>query len=318
MTTVTPLRCRTALNRVRGMGFGWSLNPYRGCAHACVYCFARATHTHFELGAGSDFSTHLFAKLNIAAVLESEVSARRWRREPVAVGTATDPYQPVEARHRLTRACLEVLARHRTPAHVVTKGPMVRRDTDVLQDVCRRAGGSVCLSIPTVDEEIWRRTEPGTAAPRHRLLAVRHLARAGIRVGVLLAPLLPGISANGAGIAATVAAAAEHGACFVEANMLYLKADVREHYFEFLATHYPALLPQYRHLYGGISAPAAWRARAQAVAREASVRYGVADRRTVRLQPPPRPMAQALPLEALSAAAALGATAGAIPPDGPA
>jgi len=294
-TTVTPLECRSALNRVRGMGFGWSLNPYRGCAHACVYCFARTTHTYFDLGAGEDFSRRLFAKTNVAAVLEAELSSPRWRRDPVAVGTATDPYQPLEGRFRLTRACLEVLARHRTPAQLITKGPMVRRDTDMLQELSRRAGCTVCFSIPTVDEAVWRRTEPGTAAPRHRLLAVRHLAREGIRVGVLLAPLLPGISADRRGIAAAVAAAADHGACFVDTNLLYLKPDVKAYYFEFLQAHYPELIPRYRTLYPATSAPEAWRAHAQAVVREAAEAYGVCDRRVVRLQPPPRPVALALP-----------------------
>lgn len=294
-TEITPLECRSALNRVRGMGFAWSLNPYRGCAHACVYCYARATHAYLGLGAGEDFSRRLFAKVNIAAVLESELSSPVWKRQSVAVGTATDPYQPLEGRFRLTRACLEALARHRTPAEIITKGPMVRRDTDVLQELGRRAGVTVCFSIPTVDPELWRQTEPGTGAPRHRLLAVRHLARAGVRVGVLLAPLLPGITATREGIAAVVEAAAEHGACFVAADILRLAPDVKEHYFGFLRERYPTLLPRYQRLYPAASAPEAWRERAQVLVRSEAELRGIGDHRKRPIAPPPRPLARVLP-----------------------
>jgi len=294
-TTVRSMTCKSALNRVRGMEFGWSLNPYRGCAHACVYCFARVTHTYLDLGAGSDFSTHLFAKTNVVDVLRSEVSAARWRHEQVAVGTATDPYQPLEASLHLTRGCLEVLARYRTPVTIITKGPMVRRDTEILQELSRRAGCTVCVSIPTVDEAVWRRTEPGTPAPRHRLLTVRQLVRAGIRAGVLMAPLLPGISDDRAGIAAAVAAAAAHDACFVDANLLYLTPRVKAYYLNFLGEHYPALLPRYRTLYAGTSPPPAMRAGALAVVRAVATARGVEDRRVMRLAPPPKPVAQALP-----------------------
>jgi DNA repair photolyase len=292
--TVTTLPCRSALNRVRGMPFGWSLNPYRGCAHACVYCFARTTHTYLDLGAGEDFSSHLFVKENLPEVLESELTSPRWHREEVAVGTATDPYQPLEGRLGLPRRCLELLARYRTPATLITKGPMVRRDIDVLQELSRMAGCTVLVSVPTVDEAVWRRTEPGTPAPRHRLLAVRHLVRAGIRTGVMLAPLRPGISDGEGSIAAAVRAAAAHEACFVHAGLLYLKADVKAHYKTFLTRHYPELLPRYQALYPGSFAPTGLRDGATARVRQLSVRYGVRDGRTTRLEPPQRPTQRAL------------------------
>jgi len=288
------LVCKSALNRVRGMEFGWSLNPYRGCAHACVYCFARTTHTYLDLGAGAEFSTRLFAKVNVAEVLEAELASPRWRHEQVAVGTATDPYQPLEGGLRLTRSCLEALARHRTPVTIITKGPMVRRDTDLLQELGRRAGCTVCVSIPTVDEEIWRRTEPGTPAPRHRLLAVRHLARAGLRVGVLLAPLLPGISDSRAQIAAAVTAAATHEACFVGGGLVYLKPDVKAYYYAFLEERYPHLLARYRALYPGAFAASGQQRAATAAVRELAERCGVADRRQQPAEPPARPTALAL------------------------
>jgi DNA repair photolyase len=292
---VTPLQCKSALNRVRGMDFAWSLNPYRGCAHACVYCFARRTHTFFDLGAGPDFSSRLFVKVNVVEVLEAELGSPTWRREMVAVGTATDPYQPLEARWRLTRGCLEALARHRTPVTIVTKGPMVRRDVDVLQELARCAGCTVCVSVPTVDEDVWRKTEPGTPAPRHRLLAVRHLVQAGIRAGVLLAPLLPGISDDRAHIAAAVAAAAAHGACFVEANLLYLRPEVKDYYFGFLEAHYPHLLPRYAAWYAGAFAPPRVKQAALAAVQAEAARLAVGDRRAVRLEPPPRPRVLTLP-----------------------
>ena len=292
---VQEMGCRTALNRVRGMPFGWSLNPYRGCAHACVYCFARSTHPYLDLDAGADFSGRLFAKTTLLEVLAGELSSPRWRREEVAVGTATDPYQPLEARFRLTRGSLALLARHRTPITLITKGPMVRRDTDLLQELSRRAGATVCVSIPTVDEGVWRRTEPGTPAPRHRLLAVQHLVRAGVRAGVLLAPLLPGLSDDVAGITAAVAVAAAHGACFVEANVLRLQPVVKEHYLAFLEARHPELLPRYRVLYPGANAPEAVRARAAALVRRAAAGTGVGDRRPAPLLPPARPRPLALP-----------------------
>ncbi len=293
-TDVAALECKSALNRVRGMPFRWSLNPYRGCAHACVYCFARTTHTYLDLGAGGDFSTRLFAKHNLPAILEAELASPGWRHEEVAVGTATDPYQPREGSLRLTRRCLELLARYRTPMTLITKGPMIRRDVDLLQDCSRRAGCTVLVSIPTVDETVWRRAEPGTPAPRHRLLAVRHLARAEVRVGVMLAPLLPGISDGRASIAAAVRAAAEHEACFVLAGLLYLKPDVKAYYHAFLEEHYPHLLPRYRVLYPETFASTAVREGAMETVREMSARYKVEDRRAVRLAPPPRPQAVSL------------------------
>ena len=152
--------CKSALNRVQGMAFKWSLNPYRGCVHECQYCFARPTHRFFELGVGNDFGRIIFVKTNLPIVLASELSKRTWRREQVAVGTATDPYQPIEGRYRLTRRSLEVFARFRTPVSLITKGTMIVRDLDVLQELSERAGASICFSVPTIDRDTWLRTEP--------------------------------------------------------------------------------------------------------------------------------------------------------------
>lgn len=172
--------CRSALNRVAGMGFSWSLNPYVGCAHRCTFCYVRGFELRADRDWGAGYGTTVRVKTNVVNVLRGELARRSWRRQLVAVGTATDPYQPAEGQLRLTRGCLEALAEARTPVHLVTRGPLVVRDADVLADLAGRAGCRVCLSVPTLDAEVWRRTEPGTAPPAQRLRAVERLARAGI------------------------------------------------------------------------------------------------------------------------------------------
>src|SRR5690348_2400851 len=178
------VRCRSALNFVEGMPFDWTLNPYRGCTHACHYCYARRYHTQFELGAGDEFASVIFVKTNLIEVLRRELQKPSWIGDYVAIGTATDCYQPIEGHYRLTRRVLETLAEFRNPAGIITKGPMVVRDKDVIADLAARAGCTVYISVPCVDEDVWRALEPGTAPPMQRLRAVRELQDAGIRVGV--------------------------------------------------------------------------------------------------------------------------------------
>lgn len=237
------------------MPFRWSLNPYRGCRHACVYCYARATHAYFDLGVGDDFSSVILVKSNVAEVLALELSRRGWRREEVALGTATDAYQPAEGIYRLTRRCLEQLLRFRTPVSIITKGTLIARDIDLLVELTRGPGVTVCYSIPTVDDELWRRTEPGTAPPRQRLRVLERLRDAGVRAGVFMAPLLPGLSARPEQIETTARAAADHGAAFLGAGVLNLKPGVREHYLAFIDRTHPTLVAEYRRLYGGTYAP---------------------------------------------------------------
>ncbi len=243
------VRCRSALNRVEGMPFRWTLNPYRGCTHGCHYCFARRYQTQFELGSGDDFASIILVKRNLVDVLAAELDRPSWRRELVAVGTATDPYQPIEGTYRLTRGALERLAASRTPVGLVTKGPMIVRDVDVLQEVSARASCTVYMSVPSIDEDAWRKLEPGTAHPLQRLRAVRALADAGVRAGVLMAPLVPGITTHPRILADTVRAIADHGARFAGANVLYLEGGTRTHFLAFLAREYPALVDGYADLY---------------------------------------------------------------------
>ncbi|HTV02871.1 MAG TPA: radical SAM protein [Luteitalea sp.] len=242
--------CRSALNRTRGMAFRWTLNPYRGCTHACQYCFARRYQTQLEMGVGDQFSSYIFVKSNIVAALAKELRPNRWTPELVAVGTATDPYQPIEGHYKLTRACLELLDAADTPIGLITKGPMVVRDADILARMSARGLATVYLSVPTVDD-VWERLEPGTAPPMQRLRAVRHLIDAGVRAGVLMSPLVPGFSTQPSRIEATLAAMADLGLPLLGGNVLYLEDGTRDHFWQFLQAEAPHLLEKYARLYLG-------------------------------------------------------------------
>src|SRR5262245_40125653 len=205
--------CKAALNRVKGMPFNWSLNPYMGCVHRCTFCYVRAFEPRPARPSDARYGTSIRVKVNIADVLPKELARPSWQREGVAIGAATDPYQPAEGRYRLTRACLEVLGEAPNPFALITAGPLVGRDADVHAGAAGRAERPVTFSIPTLDDEIWRRTEPGTAPPRQRLRALSRLVEAGIRASVGLAPILPGISDRPELLADVVRAAREAGAC---------------------------------------------------------------------------------------------------------
>lgn len=251
------ITCRSALNAVEGMPFRWTLNPYRGCTHACQYCFARRYQTQFELGPGDDhFSSFIMVKVNLVEVLRRELDKPSWQREQVAVGTATDPYQPIEGHYKLTRGSLEALLAARNPTSLVTKGPMIVRDADLLSALGRSAGCTVYMSVPSVDEDAWRALEPGTAHPLQRLKAVRQLRDAGVNAGVLMAPIVPGFTADPARLEATIKAIADHGAAFVGANVMFMKGTTKDHFMGFLRREFPHLVERYGKLYAGAYAPA--------------------------------------------------------------
>src|SRR5260221_9678626 len=247
--TYQEVTCRSALNPVKGMPFEWTLNPYRGCTHGCHYCFARRYHTQFELGVGDEFSSVILVKKNFVEELARELDRPSWRRDYVAFGTATDPYQPIEGHYKLSRALIEALTRGRTPFGLITKGPMVVRDIDVLVEHARVAKNTVYMSVPTVDEEAWRQLEPGTAHPLQRLRAVRALTDAGINAGVLMAPIVPGFSTARHKIERTIKAIADHGARFVGCNVMYLQDGTRAHFMNFLDREFPGLRPRFERLY---------------------------------------------------------------------
>lgn len=242
------VRCReitvkSALTRVHGMPFAWSLNPYRGCAHACVYCYAREYHARMGRDSGAGFDREIEVKINFAEVLRTEL--RRLRlRETVALGTGTDPYQPCEGRYRLTRKTLEALVASPLPLVVVTKGTLVVRDVDLLAQLARRVPLRVCFSVATVDAALAREAEPDAPPPRARLEALRRLRAAGIAAGVLCAPVLPGLTDGDDSLYAVAAAARAHDASFFSIRPLKLDPGVRPHYFAFLASEFPVLLPR--------------------------------------------------------------------------
>jgi len=286
--------CKVALNRVTGMGFRWSLNPYMGCEHRCTFCYVRAFERRADRPSDERYGQSIRVKTNVAEVLRRELARPSWRRELVAIGAATDPYQPAEGRYRLTRHCLEELAAARTPLSLITRGPMIVRDIDVLRDAARRAAVDVNVSIPTLDPEVWRRTEPGTAPPRQRLRAIRMLVDAGIKAGVGLAPILPGISDGADQLAEVVRAAREAGATHVWCNLLYLKPGTREHFLEHLARDWPELLGDYQRLYRGAYLDQRVTEPIKQQVAELRERYGVADRRALKLEPPAPPEQLAL------------------------
>jgi DNA repair photolyase len=287
--------CRSALNAVRGMPFKWSLNPYTGCAHRCTFCYVRAFEKRADRPSDDRYGRSIRVKINVAEVLRAELARPSWQREPVAIGAATDPYQPCEGHYRLTRGCLEALADARSPFSLITRGPMIVRDLDVLQEASRRADVSVAFSVPTLDPEVWRKTEPGTAPPQQRLRALQRLIDAGIKAGVGMAPILPGISDRPEQLEAVVRAAREAGATGIWVNLLYLRAGTREHFLDCLARDFPEQLEHYESLYARgayLSAKQAEPVRQQV--KELRQRYGIADRRPLRLVPPPEPAQLAL------------------------
>lgn len=246
---------KSVLNRVQGMPFHWSVNPYRGCYHGCVFCYARRSHSYLEEDGVERWGSRIFVKTNAPAVLRSELAKRSWRHETVAIGTVTDPYQPLEGRYRLTRAVLEALADYDTPASLITRSPLVVRDIDVLSRLAMKAGVSVTVSIATMDAGLARQIEPTVAPPEKRLFAVRKLADAGLKVNVALAPVLPQITDTAENISAVVRAARDAGAASIWHNALHLHEITREAFFSYLRANRPDLVAHYASLYRGKYAP---------------------------------------------------------------
>jgi DNA repair photolyase len=283
--------CRGALNRVRGMMFDWSLNPYMGCVHRCAFCYVRAFEQRADRPSDDRYGTSIRVKINIAQVLRVELSRASWQRDCVVIGAATDPYQPAEGHYRLTRACIQVLSEHRNPLGIITRGPLIVRDIDVLQEASRRAKVHVQFSVPTIDEAVWKATEPSTAPPLARLRALRRLVDAGIETGVAMAPILPGISDKPEQLEAVVRAAREAGATKLWAGMVHLSPGTLEHFLAVLDRHWPEERARYERMFIGhpyvkkdIAAPLQERIVAL------KQRYDVRDRRPLKLVPPPEPV----------------------------
>jgi DNA repair photolyase len=273
------VHAKSALNRVpeaSRMPFRWTINPYRGCGHACAYCFARPTHEYLDFNAGRDFEREIVVKVNVPEVARAELSRPSWKHEHVALGTNTDPYQWVESKYRLMPGIWEAMRDTRTPCSVLTKSPLLLRDIELMKQI---PDFTANLSVPTIDEKAWRATEPHTPNPYARIEAVAELNRAGIPTGVLIAPLMPGINDQPEQVERILELCAEAGAVSVGGIALHLRGSVKQLWFAWLEEHRPDLLSRYRELYArGAYAPQAERDRLAAMVSAGG-----------RLAPPARP-----------------------------
>ncbi len=299
--TFYEIRARSIINRVpeaSHVPFRWTINPYRGCAHACVYCFARKSHTYLDLDYGRDFDTRVIVKVNAPTLLRRELAAPGWAGEHIAMGTNVDPYQRAEGRYRLMRGILAALRDFANPFSVLTKGKLILRDLDLLRECAEVTEVGTNFSVGFVDERIWRTVEPGTPRPSARLESVRRLREAGIPCGVLMAPVLPFLTDSDEHLEATVRAVAEAGATQVSPIVLHLRSGgSREWWTRWLAAHRPDLVPKYRGLYGaGAYAPARYQEEIAAKVRDLARRFGIGNGRNARriAAPSPRPEQLAL------------------------
>ena len=246
------VEAKTIINHVPGdfLPFNWTINPFRGCSHACVFCFARPTHTYMDMNAGRDFETKIVVKVNAPEVLRAQLASKRWKGEHIAMGTATDPYQRAEGRYKLMPGIISALIEKRNPFSILTKGTLLLRDLDLLVQAAKVTDVSTAFSIPTLDDDAWRTSEPGTPHPRSRMDAVAALNDAGIPCGVMLAPIMPGITDDPTKMREVVRAAIDAGATHISPILLHLRPVVRENFMDWLASTYPHLVTRYDAMYG--------------------------------------------------------------------
>lgn len=261
-TSVIRDASRTIITRNQSpdISFDRSINPYRGCEHGCIYCFARPTHAYLGLSPGLDFESKLYVKPNAARLLETELRHPKYKPAVIAMGTNTDPYQPIEKTHKITREVLKVLAAHRHPVAIVTKSQLVTRDIDILGPMAERGLAKVALSVTTLDRQLARKMEPRAATPERRLDAIKLLSKAGIPTGVMVAPLIPAL--NDAEIEAILARAAGAGARTAGFIVLRMPLEIKELFAEWLEEHYPdrasRVLTLIRDMRGGRDYDATW------------------------------------------------------------
>lgn len=251
------IECKSIINKTNtpGFGFNWSINPYRGCQHACVYCFARGTHEYLGYDSGRDFESRIVVKINAAVVLADQLRRPGWRKEIIALGTACDPYEQAELKYGITRSILKVMLHHEQPVHMLTKSPSVLRDIEVWSRLAQVTDAQVAFSIPTLDETIQKKLEPGTSKPAKRLEAMRQLVDAGVPCGVMMAPIIPGVTDDEAHLEEVVRAAKDFGASFLAPNILHLKPGTKEWFMPALREAYPHLTTRYEKYYLGPYAP---------------------------------------------------------------
>jgi DNA repair photolyase len=280
--TFYEVRARSIINRVPEVSrvpFRWTINPYRGCSHSCFYCFARNTHTYLDLDYGEDFNSQIVVKVNAPELLRKELAARSWAGEHIAMGTNVDPYQRAEGRYRLMRGILSALRDFANPFSILTKGSLILRDIDLLQQCAEVADVGTNVSVGFVDKEMWRLLEPGTPNPLKRLEVCRKLNDAGIECGVLMAPIIPFLTDSPSHLAATVRVIAESGATHVSPIVLHLRTGAREWYMKWLNENHPSLVPEYDRLYArGAYAPKAYQQEVTGRVLELAEMYGVGQR----------------------------------------
>ncbi|MFG2966076.1 Rv2578c family radical SAM protein [Streptomyces sp. NPDC048288] len=277
--TFHEVRARSIINRVPGasrMPFEWTVNPYRGCTHACVYCFARKTHSYLDLDTGIGFDTQIVVKTNAPELLRRQLGSRRWLGDHIAMGTNVDCYQRAEGRYRLMPGIISALADHANPFSILTKGTLILRDLDLLRRAADVTDVGISVSVGFVDPELWRTVEPGTPAPERRLEVVRALAGAGLGCGVLMAPVIPFLGDHPAQLRATVRAIAAAGATSVTPLVLHLRPGAREWFMSWLAAHHPHLVRRYERLYAeGAYAPKWYQRRITRQVHELAQEYGI-------------------------------------------
>ncbi|WP_046470686.1 Rv2578c family radical SAM protein [Allosalinactinospora lopnorensis] len=273
------IRARSIINQMpasSGLPFQWTVNPYRGCSHACVYCFARRSHEYLDLDSGRDFDTKIMVKVNAGELLRKELAHPRWGGEPIAMGTNTDPYQRAEGRYRLMPEIITALRDFANPFSILTKGRLILRDISLIEQAAQVTDVSLAVSVGFLDEALWRSAEPGTPRPQSRLDVIRGFAHRGIECSVLMAPILPGLTDTPERIEETVAAIADSGASSVTPIVLHLRPGAREWYLAWLAREYPKLVPRYRDLYQrGAYVPKSYQDAVNAMVKEAARRYGL-------------------------------------------
>ncbi|RFA16463.1 radical SAM protein [Subtercola boreus] len=255
--TFHEVMAKSALNQVPGqsrMPFSYTINPYRGCTHACTYCFARPTHTYLDLDSGQDFDNQIVVKVNVAEVLARELAKPSWGRHPVALGTNTDPYQRAEGRYRLMPGIIRALAESGTPFSILTKGTLLRRDLPLLVEAQRSVSVDVAMSIAVYDDELQQSVEPGTPSAKARLATVRAVRDAGIDCSVFVMPVLPHLTDTTTHLDGALALVKEAGATSVLHSALHLRPGVKPWFLEWLGREHPELIDSYRSLYPGTSA----------------------------------------------------------------
>lgn len=275
---------KSIINHVPGdrFGFNWTINPYRGCSHACVFCFARPTHTYLDFDAGKDFDTQIVVKVNAVNLLRRELRKPTWPGASIAMGTNTDPYQRAEGHYKLMRGILSELNAVNNPYSILTKGTLIQRDIDLLVEGAAKMDVFTNFSVGTVDEKVWRETEPGTPHPMKRLEVVKKLNDAGAPCGVFMAPILPGISDSMEQLEATVKAIAASGATRINPIFLHLKPGVREEFIPWLQDTYPHLVEPYEHIYKKTNAPKSASEPITKMVRDLKKRYAAAPSNSAR------------------------------------